>query len=77
MIIRKVNIANSKFEILTELDLFQDENMESDSTNISKQFGSLKFGQPSLIQLQNKEILATCWCYENNQHIIKTFIVNI
>ena len=77
LIIRKVNIANSKFEILTELDLFQDENMESDSTNISKQFGSLKFGQPSLIQLQNKEILATCWCYENNQHIIKTFIVNI
>ena len=77
LIITKVNIANSKFEILTELDLFQDENMESDSTNISKQFGSLKFGQPSLIQLQNKEILATCWCYENNQHIIKTFIVNI
>ena len=77
LIIRKVNIANSKFEILTELDLFQDENMESDSTNISKQFGSLKFGQPSLIQLPNKEILATCWCYENNQHIIKTFIVNI
>ena len=77
LIIRKVNIANSKFEILTELDLFQNENMGSDSTNISKQFGSLKFGQPSLIQLPNKEILATCWCYENNQHIIKTFIVNI
>jgi sialidase-1 len=77
LIIRKVNIANSKFEVLTELDLFQDENMGSDSTNISKQFGSLKFGQPSLIQLPNKEILATCWCYENNQHIIKTFIVNI
>ena len=51
--------------------------MRSDSTNISKQFGSLKFGQPSLVRLQNDEILATCWCYENNQHIIKSFILNI
>ena len=77
LIIRKINIENDKFEILSELDLFKNDNMESDSTNISKQFGSLKFGQPSLIQLQNKEILATCWCYENNQHIIITFIVII
>ena len=51
--------------------------MGSDSTNISKQFGSLKFGQPSLVRLQNDEIFATCWCYENNQHIIKSFILNI
>jgi len=77
LIIRKVNIENNKFEILDELDLFQDDKMGSDSTNISKQFGSLKFGQPSLVQLQNKEILATYWCYENNQHIIKTYIVQI
>ena len=77
LIIRKVNIENNKFEILDELDLFQDDKMGSDSTNISKQFGSLKFGQPSLVQLQNKEILATCWCYENNQHIIKTHIIHI
>ena len=77
LIVRKVNIENNKFEILDELNLFQEDRMESDSTNISKQFGSLKFGQPSLIQLQNKEILATCWCYENNQHIIKTHIIHI
>lgn len=77
LIIRKINIENNKFEILDELDLFKDENMGSDSTNISKQFGSLKFGQPSLVRLQNNEILATCWCHQNNQHIIKTFIVNI
>ena len=77
LIVRKVNIKNNKFEILDELDLFQNDKMGSDSTNISKQFGSLKFGQPSLIQLENKEILATCWCYENNQHIIKTHIIHI
>ena len=64
-------------KFLSELDLFKNENMRSDSTNISKQFGSLKFGQPSLVRLQNDEILATCWCYENNQHIIKSFILNI
>ena len=77
LIIRKVNIEDNKFEILDELDLFKDDSMGSDSTNISKQFGSLKFGQPSLIQLKNKEILATCWCFENNQHMIKTYIVQI
>ena len=77
LIVRKVNIENDKFEILDELDLFKNENMGSDSTNISKQFGSLKFGQPSLIKLQNNEIFATCWCYENTQHIIKSFIVNL
>tara|TARA_B100000900_G_scaffold230893_1_gene196064 strand:- start:1771 stop:2859 length:1089 start_codon:yes stop_codon:yes gene_type:complete len=76
LIIRKVNIENNKFEILEELDLFKNENMSSDSTNITKQFGSLKFGQPSLVRLKNNEILATCWCYENNQHIIKSFIVS-
>ena len=77
LIIRKVNIEDNKFEILDELDLFKDDSMGSDSTNISKQFGSLKFGQPSLIRLKNKEILATCWCFENNQHMIKTYIVQI
>ena len=77
LIVRKVKIENDKFEILDELDLFKNENMGSDSTNISKQFGSLKFGQPSLIKLQNNEVFATCWCYENNQHIIKSFIVNL
>ena len=56
LIVRKVNIENDKFEILDELDLFKNENMGSDSTNISKQFGSLKFGQPSLIKLQNNDI---------------------
>ena len=71
-----MNIENNKFEILDELDLFKNESMSSDSTNISKQFGSLKFGQPSLVRLRNDEILATCWCYENNQHIIKSFIVS-
>ena len=50
--------------------------MSSDTTNINKQFGSLKFGQPSLVRLPNNEILATCWCYENNQHIIKSFVVS-
>ena len=77
LIVRKVNIEDNKFKILDELDLFQDNSMGSDSTNISKQFGSLKFGQPSLTQLRNKEILATCWCFENNQHIIKTHIITI
>jgi len=56
---------------------FSKDNISSDSTNISKQFGSLKFGQPSLLFLNSNELLVCFWCIEDNQHIIKTFIVNI
>ena len=77
LILRKVDISNNKFNVLEEFNLFSKENISSDSSNISKQFGSLKFGQPSLLLLKNNELLVCFWCIEENQHIIKSFIVNI
>src|SRR3569623_3391981 len=47
--------------------------MGSNSADIRKQFGSLKFGQPSLHRLQSGEVLAVCWSFENSQYIIKGY----
>ena len=75
--LRKINISNNKFSILEEINLFSKDDLSSDDTDISKQFGSLKFGQPSLLLLDNNEMLICFWCIQDNQHIIKTYIVNI
>ena len=77
LILRKVDIRDNKFSILDEINLFSKDGLSSDDTNISKQFGSLKFGQPSILLLNNSELLICFWCIHDNQHIIKTYIVNI
>ena len=74
--VRKVNIENGNFEIESEVNLFSDDTLGSDATDIRKQFGSLKFGQPSLLQLSNGQVLAACWAFENCQHVIKGFMLD-
>jgi len=58
-----------------EFDLFADDRMSAESADISRQFGSLKFGQPSLLRLSNGEILAACWQLDNGQHVIKGYVL--
>ena len=61
------------FVVEEELDLFKDESMGSSTVDIKKQFATLKFGQPSLLKLQNGEVLAACWSFENSQYVIKGY----
>ena len=75
--IREVNIGSGGFLIERELNLFSDEAMGSDVTDIRKQFGSLKFGQPSLLRLSNGQALAACWAFENCQHVINGFLLDL
>ena len=77
LILRKVNLSNNQFSVLDEINLFSEVGLSSNDTDISKQFGSLKFGQPSLLLLNDHEMLVCFWCIQNNQHIIKTYIVHI
>ena len=77
LILRKVDISGNNFKILEEINLFSKDGLSSDDTDISKQFGSLKFGQPSLLLLNNSEMLICFWCIQDNQHIIKSYIVDI
>lgn len=73
LVVRRVEIAGSGVRIGEELDLFNNATMGSDSANIRQQFGSLKFGQPSLLRLRSGEIFAACWSFENSQHVIKGY----
>lgn len=73
--VRKIDISGDGFAVEAELNLFSDDALGSNSADIRKQFGSLKFGQPSLTKLANGEIVAMCWIYEDGQHIIKSYII--
>lgn len=73
LIVRRVDLSDGGFTVEEELNLFADATMGSNSADIKKQFGSLKFGQPSLLRLQNGEIFAACWGFENAQYVIKGF----
>lgn len=73
LMVRRVDIGGGRFAVEEELDLFADASMGSNSADIRKQFGSLKFGQPSLLALQSGEVLAVCWSFENSQYIIKGY----
>jgi sialidase-1 len=72
LVVRRVDIGGG-FVVEEELNLFEDNAMGSNSADIHKQFGSLKFGQPSLLRLKSGEILAACWSFENSQHVIKGY----
>jgi sialidase-1 len=73
LVVRRVDIADGGFRVEEELDLFIDAAMGSNSADIKQQFGSLKFGQPSLLRLQSDEVFAACWSFENSQHVIKGY----
>ncbi|MGJ8529851.1 sialidase family protein [Maritalea sp.] len=75
--VRQVDISDGRFKIESELSLFSDDHMKSDATDIKKQFGSLKFGQPSLLQLSNGQVLAAYWAVEECQHVIKGCILDL
>jgi sialidase-1 len=73
LVVRRVELGDGGFEVEEELDLFRDDSMGSSTADIKKQFGSLKFGQPSLLRLQSGEVLAACWSFENSQYVIKGY----
>ena len=58
LILRKVNLSNNQFSVLDEINLFSEVGLSSNDTDISKQFGSLKFGQPSLLLLNDHETVS-------------------
>lgn len=73
LVVRRVDTSGDRFAIEEELSLFGDGGMGSDSADIRKQFGSLKFGQPSLLKMLDGDILAACWSFENSQYVIKGY----
>lgn len=75
--VREVDVAGGTFEIRREINLMSGKEMGSETSDIRQQFGSLKFGQPSLLRLSNGQVLAACWAFENSQHVIKGFYLDL
>jgi sialidase-1 len=73
LVVRRIGLGGDGIAVQETLDLFSNNAMASNSADIAQQFGSLKFGQPSLLPLGGGEFLAALWQVENCQHIIKGF----
>jgi sialidase-1 len=70
--VRVVDFKNDRWKMVEEQVIWGKAGSQDTSKGIVEQFASLKFGQPSLLNLDNGEILATHWCVEDCQSKIKT-----
>jgi sialidase-1 len=77
LVVRRVDVAGDRFDIREELELFADPAMGSTTADMKQQFGDLKFGQPSLLRLNETELLGYCWAFEEHQYIIKAFRLSL
>jgi sialidase-1 len=71
--IRLVDFSEDQIKVEAEQCIWGKAASQDGSKSIIDQFAGLKFGQPSLVQLQNGEILATFWAMENCMYKIKSF----
>jgi sialidase-1 len=73
--VRHVDISNNQFKVLSEENIWN--GLSNHEGNIIEQFENLKFGQPSLIKLNNGEFLAVHWCWEKTMFVIKSHLIRI
>ena len=73
--LRQVSISNNQFTVLAEAKIWS--GCPNHEGNIIEQFEHLKFGQPSLIRLSNREFLIAHWCWENTMFVIKSHLITI
>lgn len=71
LIVRQLAIEGDQASAVGAWPIFTADDLASRSENISAQFGSLKFGQPSLLRVHDGSILAAWWQVENCQYVIK------
>lgn len=69
--IRLVDFSDDQWNLEYEECIWGNVASQDSSKGIVDQFANLKFGQPSLLQLDNNEILATHWHCENGMYKIK------
>lgn len=71
--VRALRLTDGSVTVESECALFTAASMASRTDDIAQQFGSLKFGQPSLLRVSERQIIAACWQVENGQHVIKGY----
>ena len=72
MVVRLVDFKNDKWKMIEEETIWGKAIPQDTSKGIIDQFATMKFGQPSLLKLDDAEYLAAHWCVEDCQHIIKS-----
>jgi sialidase-1 len=70
--VRYIDFSNDKWNVQEEAVIWGKASAQDTSSNIVDQFAALKFGQPSLLRLNDDEFIATHWCVENCMYKIKT-----
>jgi len=68
--VRTLVLNDNSVTVESESALFETGSMASKTDDIAQQFGSLKFGQPSLLRLSDTNVIAACWRVEKGQHVI-------
>ena len=77
--VRLIDFKDDKWNMLAEKVIWGGGKKDDEAKNLAEQFGALKFGQPSLLRLDNGEILACHWCKEDGLAKIKMhcLIINL
>ena len=72
--VRLVDFTDDKWKVLHEKIIWgrQIGQQTKHGQSLEKMFTSIRFGQPSLVRLNNREILATHWSIEGGQGRIRT-----
>ena len=70
--VRLIDLKNDKWTMLQEHVIWGNVKSQETSKNLIDQYANLKFGQPSLLTLNNGQILATHWCVEDCLYKIKS-----
>jgi len=76
--VRLIDFAEDKWKMVEENVIWDGGKISGNKgKTIIEQWASIKFGQPSLLGLDNGEILATHWCFEDCQGKILTHRLRI
>jgi sialidase-1 len=72
-----VRLEADRWINLEENELWSGDPNGSTTTNTSDQLSSLKFGYPSMVELDDGNVMIVFWCSENGLHNIRWFNLSI
>lgn len=75
--LRLAKLKNNQFIVDSETVIWSGQSVQNKSQNIKQQFASLRFGQPSLVRLNDGSFLSAYWCFEDCIYIIKAHRLEI
>jgi len=75
--VRLIDFTNDVWKVKEEAVIWGRGNVGANSAVLPDHFWSLKFGQPSLLNLGNGDFLGYHWAVENMQYRIKAHLLRL